>query len=142
MHIGLERLSAVGLVCRFELHIFTFAHSVVCVLFEVQGLVEVDPKKLVGGCRDDGVVFEVKWRLRDGSLFFWTVGVRFTFAREVEEGEFVNFEVGVVGFGPVRGAVLSCHHATKFFIIFLVCLSRNEKHGVVYESRFEFVGVT
>ena len=46
----------------------------------------------------------------DWPLFSLSVGVGFVFAGHVEEGEFVDFEVGVVGCGPFVGSVRACHH--------------------------------
>ena len=87
------------------------------------------------------MIGECEGGVQDWSLLPRSVGVWFVFAGEVKECEFVDFEVGVVRFGPYCGAVSLFHHVGEFFVIFLICVPCNEKHGVVNKGGFELIGV-
>ena len=68
------------------------------------------------------------------------IGVRLEFARELQEGEFVDFKVGVMRFGPLCCAFLSGHHVSKLRVVFLVGLPCNKEHGVINKSDFSSLG--
>ena len=87
------------------------------------------------------MISECEVRARDWSLLPRSVGVWFVFAGQVEECEFVDFEVGIVCLGPFCSAISPCHHVGKFCIIFLIRVPCNEKHGVVNESGLELIGI-
>ena len=87
------------------------------------------------------MISECEGGVRDWSLLPRLVGVWFAFAGEVKKRKFVDFKVGVVRFGPFCGAASSCHHVGEFFVIFLIRVPCNEKHGVVNESGLELIGI-
>jgi hypothetical protein len=59
----------------------------------------------------------------------------------VEESEFVDFEVRVVGGGPFCGTIASSHHVMEFVVVFLKGVPRDEECSVIDKGGFEFIGV-